>query len=133
MKLSPLKPQFFKPQFFKLGDIAVIVLAAVLTLGIALRVYSGEAASSRIVVRGQERTWIFPMDAEESLSAAGPIGETRVKISGGRAAIVSSPCSAQTCVAAGELHRSGQWTACLPNMVFILIEGRDDAVDAISW
>ena len=53
----------------------------------------------------------------------------------GKAAIVASPCSGQTCVAAGALHKNGQWTACLPNRVFILIEGAEgeDAIDAVSW
>ena len=119
-----------KPPLIKPADILIIALTASLSFVIALRVYSGDA--SQIVIRGQERIWIFPVDAEELVSASGPLGETRVKISGGRAAVISSPCGAQTCVAAGELHRSGQWTACLPNMVFIRIEGKDDAVDAIS-
>ena len=124
-KKSPLKP----------FDIPVIALALALALVIALRVYSGEAASSRVVVRDPESTWIFPINAEEIVSATGPLGETVVSIHEGRAAIVSSPCSGQACVAAGELRRNGQWVACLPNRVFLRIEGakEPDAIDAVSW
>ena len=116
-------------------DIPVIALAAVLTVTIAVIVYNRDSSSSRVIIRGPDKTWIFPLDAEEELSVSGSIGETRVLIHNGRAAIVSSPCSGQTCVAAGELHRNGQWAACLPNMVFLVIEGAEgtDAVDAAAW
>ena len=116
-------------------DIPVIALSVAMTLAIALTVYSGGTASSSVIVRSTERTWIFSINAEETLSAAGPLGETLVSIHEGRPAIVSSPCSGQICVAAGRLHRSGQWVACLPNRVFVLIQGGmvPDAVDAVSW
>ena len=116
-------------------DIPVIVLALALTLVIALKVYSGGADSSRVIVRSPDRTWIFPIDADETVSVLGPLGETVVRIHNNRASIVSSPCSGQTCIAAGGLHRSGQWVACLPNRIFLRIEGaiESDAVDALSW
>ena len=123
MKKIPLKPL----------DIPVIILAAVPTFFIGS---SGRGtAYSKVVVKGEGKTWIFPLEAEERISVAGSIGETLVEIHNGRAAIVSSPCSGQTCVAAGGLYKNGQWTACLPNRVFILIEGTEnqDAVDAASW
>ena len=123
MKKNPLKPL----------DIPVIALALALTLFIGS--YGRKTASSRVVVRGQNKTWIFPLQAEELVSVSGSIGETLVEIHNGRATIVSSPCGGQTCVAAGELHKNGQWTACLPNRVFILIEGAksENAVDAATY
>lgn len=116
-------------------DIPVIVLALLLCMAVAAAVYSGGTSSSRVIVRGPDRTWIFPLDAEEELTVAGAIGETVIKIQKRTAAIVSSPCGGQTCVAAGELHKNGQWAACLPNRVFLLVEGSQgrDAVDAASW
>ena len=118
----------------KVFDVPVIALALAVTLYIGVKVYSGEAVPSRVVIRGPDKTWVFPLDAEELVIVDGPLGETGVKISGGRAAIVSSPCGGQTCVAAGEIHKNGQWAACLPNRVFLLVEGEGgDAVDAASW
>ena len=116
-------------------DIPVIALAIALTLVIGGVVYSRDAASSRVIIRGPGKAWVYPLDAEEQVIVPGIIGETKVKISGGRALIVSSPCGGQTCVAAGELHKNGQWAACLPNGVFLLIEGAEgkDAVDAAAW
>jgi len=122
MKLKPL-------------DIPVIILALGLTVIIGMKAYGRGTDSLSVAVKGQYKTWIFPIEAEERVSVAGPLGETLVEIRDGRAAIVSSPCNGQTCVAAGELHKNGQWAACLPNRVFILIEGAGsaDAIDAASW
>ena len=118
---------------FKPLDILVIALAAAFAICLGGSVYSREKSSSRVIIRGPDKTWIFPLDAEEKVTVTGSAGETTVRIHGGRAAIVSSPCGGQTCVAAGEMHRNGQWAACLPNMVFILIEGGGESIDAASW
>lgn len=120
-------------------DILVIVLAAALTVTTALMVYSGKSSSLRVIIRGSDKSWVYPLDTEAQVDVPGPLGETRVEIHDGHAAIVSSPCVGQTCVAAGEVHKNGQWVACLPNRVVVLIEGTDtkspltddgDAIDA---
>ena len=120
---------------FKPLDIVVIVLSAVLTLAIGSLVYSGESSTSRVIIRGPDRTWVFPLDAETIVDVPGPIGETVVRIHNGEAAIVFSPCNGQTCVSAGGLHKNGQWAACLPNQVFVLVEGANDqdVIDAAAW
>ena len=120
-------------RLFKPLDIFVIALAAALTLCLGGAVYSREKSSSHVVIRGPDKTWIYPLDAEEKVTVTGSAGETTVLIHGGRAAIVASPCGGQTCVAAVEMHRNGQWAACLPNRVFVLIEGGGDSIDAASW
>jgi hypothetical protein len=116
-------------------DIPVIALAVALTVIVGWQAYGRGTNSLSVVVRGPDKTWIFPLEAEERISVAGSIGETLVEIHKGRATIVSSPCNGQTCVAAGELSKNGQWAACLPNRVFILIEGAadTDGIDAASW
>jgi hypothetical protein len=129
MKLPPHKP-LLKP-----FDIPVIVLAVALPVIVGRQAYDHGTNSLSVVVKGPDKTWIFPLEAEERISVEGSIGETLVEIRKGRAAIVSSPCNGQTCVAAGELSKNGQWAACLPNRVFILIEGAadTDGIDAASW
>jgi hypothetical protein len=118
----------------KVFDIPVVALGVLLILAIAAKVYNREAASSRVVIRGNEKTWVFPLDAEESVLVTGVLGETRVEIHNGRAAIVSSPCAGQTCVASGDLHKNGQWAACLPNGVLVLVEGtHEEVIDAAVW
>jgi hypothetical protein len=122
--------------FLKMGDFAAIAVSLALIVLSALAVYAAPQSEARVVVRGPDRAWIFPLDAEERVSVEGPAGETVVEISGGRARVLSSPCANQTCVAAGHIHRQGEWAACLPNKVFVSIEGSGDdkdALDASAW
>jgi hypothetical protein len=115
-------------------DIVIIVLSAALAIAAGAAVYSGESSALHVTIRGPDKTWYYPLDAEADVVVSGSIGETRVLIHGGQAAIVSSPCGGQTCIAAGALNKNGQWAACLPNRVFVLVGGaeRGDAVDAAS-
>jgi hypothetical protein len=117
-------------------DFVVIGLSLALTGFAAYMVYGNPGSSLRVVVQGAGDTWVFPIDAEEQVTVPGPLGETVVEISGGRAHVLSSPCANQTCIAAGHINEDGQWVACLPNNVFVLIEGSDNGsgiLDTRTW
>jgi hypothetical protein len=126
MRLSPFKPL----------DFCIIGVSCALTALSAVAVYGRSRDAERVIVQGEDNTWVFPLDAEESVSVSGPLGETVVEISGGQSRVLSSPCANQTCVAAGHLNRQGQWAACLPNKVFVYIEGTGDGdttLDSTTW
>jgi hypothetical protein len=124
-----LKPFDYVSFFLALG----IVLSALIP------VYGGPGDQYTISLKGESGTWVFPRDAEETVTVPGPLGDTVVEIRGGRARVLSSPCQNQTCVAAGYIHRHGQWTACLPNRVLVSVEGgggnsgEDGEIDAAAW
>ena len=119
----------------KILDMAIILLALCLTGFSTYRAYIKPQNSSQIMIRGTDRQWIYPLDAEETVIVAGPLGETVIRIQGKEAWVESSPCANQTCVGAGHIKRQGVWTACLPNNVFLMIEGTDEEtlVDGTAW
>jgi hypothetical protein len=63
------------------------------------------------------------------------LGDTLVEIRGKAVFIEASPCRNKTCIAAGSIDKPGQWLACLPNEVFVSIEGRraDEGLDATAF
>jgi hypothetical protein len=88
------------------------------------------------MIQGSSGVWVFPLDAEETITVPGLLGDTVVEIRDHRAHVLSSPCDNQTCVAAGHIDSDGQWVACLPNNVFVMIEGADDIneiLDTTAW
>jgi hypothetical protein len=103
--------------------------------------HGGGGGQASVKLTGEGGTWVFPRDAEETVTVPGPLGDTVVEIRGGRARVLSSPCQNQTCVAAGYIHSHGQWTACLPNRVMVSVENDSGAaaseeggeVDAAAW
>jgi hypothetical protein len=120
----------------KIPDIVIILLGLGLTGFSAFAVYVSPEVSTRVMIQGPDQLWIFPLDAEETVVVRGPLGNTVVKIDGNQAWVESSPCDNQTCVASGHIRQPGAWTACLPNNVFLMIEGNDEPEnfpDSIAW
>jgi hypothetical protein len=125
----------------KAFDIVSFVLALLLIFLAVIPIYGGGGGQASIKLKGEGGTWVFPQDAEETVTVPGPLGDTVVEIRGGRARVLSSPCQNQTCIAAGYIHSHGQWTACLPNRVMVSVESGSGAadskeggeVDAAAW
>jgi hypothetical protein len=119
----------------KVLDLVIIVLALALTGFSAFTVYVKPRNTIQVLVQGQGNKWIFPLDAEETVAVAGPLGKTVVRIHGNQAWVESSPCDNQTCVASGHANQQGDWVACLPNNVFLMLEGSDTIgkIDRGAW
>ena len=118
----------------KIPDILIILAAAGVTFFSAYNAYIKPQGQALVLIRGQGGEWAFPVNAEETVTVTGPLGDTVVKISGNHAWVESSPCENQTCVASGFLARQGQWAACLPNNVLLMIHGTGGGnVDALAW
>ena len=120
----------------KIPDIVIILLALGLTGFSAYSAYLRPSHTTRILIQGQKKSWVFPQTAEETVNVPGPLGTTVVRIHENQAWVESSPCGNKTCVASGCIRYRGAWVACLPNEVFLLMEGNDEqssTVDAVAW
>jgi hypothetical protein len=120
----------------KITDIVIILLAIGLTVFLAFAAYAKPQNTTQVLIEGENQKWIFPLDAEETVSVKGPLGTSVVKIHGNEAWFESSPCDNQTCVGMGHVNSRMQWVACLPNNVFLIIEGSDDIrklTDTGAW
>jgi hypothetical protein len=117
-------------------DIVMILLALGLTGASAFAAYVKPQNTIQVLINGSGREWVFPLDADESVAVPGPLGDTIVRIRDNQAWVESSPCTNQVCVAAGHVNAQGEWVACLPNNVFLMIEGKEvrrHAPDSTSW
>ncbi len=122
------------PIKLKVFDGIVIVFALFITVCAALSVYRPGGSDGNFVIEASGRRWTYPSDAVALVEAEGPLGISVVEIRDGTVRMVSSPCPDETCVAVGSISRAGQWIACLPNQVFIYVEGKDqNDVDGATW
>jgi hypothetical protein len=102
----------------------VAILAAAAAIAVAsAAAYSGGGGARRAIVTGRSGEWIYPLDADRTIEVAGPLGSSRLEIHDKSIHFADSPCPNKTCVAAGNISTAGQWLACLPNEVFVRIEG----------
>ena len=122
----------------KIADIAIIILAIGITVFSAFKIYARPGNNFKVAIQGPDRTWVFPLDAEETVRVKGALGyDTVVRISGGEVWAESSPCENQLCVGMGRINADSWWAwiACLPNNVMIMIEGSNEngISDAAAW
>jgi len=118
-------------------DIGITIPMLGIVAASFIAAYSGAGGGGSVFLKSADNEWVFPVDAVETLTVAGPLGDTIVEINGEGARIASSPCLNQTCVAAGLIRSPGQWAACLPNQVMLyIVEGETNNqhdVDAEAW
>lgn len=111
----------------------VAIAAAVAAIVVAsAAAYSGGGGERRAVVTGRSGEWIYPLDADRTIEVSGPLGSSRLEIHDKSIHFADSPCPNKTCIAAGSIREAGQWLACLPNEVFVRIEGGEKNAGGID-
>lgn len=118
----------------KAGDVAVIALLAAFN-AFAYGWYADRGAAgdrARVTVSGDDRVLRFELEPARQVRLAGPLGVSVLEIGGGRARFLDSPCPGKYCIHSGWLSRSGDYAACLPNGIGLLIE-RGETWDSINY
>ncbi len=117
----------------RLLDAALIIFSVLVVGGFSVFAYGGGGKSSSVIIEASGKRWIYPLGADRTERVHGPIGDTVVVISGGKAFIQDSPCRDKICIQMGKISGHRQWIACLPNKVIVSIgggpgEGKPDEV-----
>ena len=118
----------------KLLDVVAVLLSLLVAGFLAVQVYGRDAPPARVMIQTGESTSVYPLDSDRTIEAEGPLGTTIVKIEEGVARVASSPCPNKLCIKSGRLSRKGDWSACMPNKVFVRITGTSaEGVDAGTY
>jgi len=126
----------------KILDILIILFVVSFTLYTAYSVYIKPKSFSQILIQGQNDVWTFPLGSNQTVIVPGPLGNTIIHIKDNQTWVESSPCINQTCVSRGIINSQGQWAACLPNHVLLLINENNNEqkkhnggsdLDVIAW
>jgi hypothetical protein len=122
MKLRPL-------------DFVAIVVAVLAVVGASAFAYGSNSDPTTVSIQTDHGEFLYPLNEPRMIDVEGPIGVTIVEIDGNRVRVTESPCRDKICIAAGWLENTDDWTACLPNRVFVRVEGgeRSDGVDAQTF
>lgn len=113
-------------------DVMIIGLSVAALVLLSVIVYGGPA-SETLVISADSGDWVYPLSASRTIEVPGKLGVTVVIIDQGQARIIDSPCTNKLCLASPPISKTGEWSACLPNGVFIRIEGarKSDEIDAV--
>jgi hypothetical protein len=115
-------------------DTAAIVVSVLVLALFCLNAFSKNGNPLRVFVKSDTEESIYTLDTDASFTVKGPLGLTKVVITGSKAFIAESCCPALTCVHSAPAQKPGDWIACLPNRVLVTIEQRSESeVDATSY
>lgn len=102
------------------------VILFVVGFGICATSFMTAAAKKQgsplLLVTSPTAEYVYPLDRDDIIHIQGLEGVTEIKIQQGQASYTDSPCANKTCMAAPPVHRNGDWSACLPNGIFMRVE-----------
>jgi len=106
----------------KFIDIIIIALALLIII-LSLYLIGPLKGNPLVTVSSGGSQWAYDLSVDSTATFSGPVGKTTIEIKDSSVRVVSSDCVNKVCVSAGKISKVGQWIICLPNEVFILIEG----------
>ncbi len=105
------------------ADLVILLITIVIITGLSVSIYGRTGEASQVRIEGSGQEWIYPLDQDSWIHIPGPLGDTEVVIEEGKVHVHDSACRNKICVTTGIIERVGQWIICLPNDVFVRIEG----------
>jgi hypothetical protein len=104
-----------------------IVLIVVFSIGIAIfssQVYGQPTSNPVVRIESSGSHWLYALDEDATPVIPGKHDTMPVTIRDGAAFVEWCDCCPQRiCVSTGSIRRTGDWIVCLPNEIFISIEG----------
>jgi hypothetical protein len=119
----------------KLFDYFIIGISIIIVAISSYNIYSSSSDERVLRIDASGTDYLYPLDKDAEIEIEGSIGPTHIIIHNGEAHISESPCDNKLCILMGSISKTGQWAACMPNRVFISIEGGkdDQEIDVLSY
>ena len=110
----------------------VLLIAAVLALFLLRNRQEKETGNNAVVtVRTADGEAIYPLNKDGVFSLNG--GTNTLVIENGEAWVSEADCPDKICMGMGKISKNGEFIACLPNQVIIVVEGGEESpVDGIT-
>lgn len=113
--------------------VLIIVICAAIAV-LSFSVYHDDTQPFMVSVKTESGLSLYRLDQNRRLAVKGPIGTTLIEIVDAEVRVVSSPCRDKLCVLKGTLKKNGDWTACMPNRVYVSIQGKvEEGLDEFSY
>ena len=120
----------------KFADILLILLFVVTIIYFSLIFFAkNKSPVKQVVIESGKNIWYYQLDKNKELKIEGNLGKSTIKIEDGFVFFENSPCPNKLCVQSSAITKNGEWIACLPNGVFVRIEGKDESseLDGTSY
>ena len=113
-----------KHKLFKPLDYLILLISIVICILSIIYAFSNRGGTPHVIITTPQGEFMYQLDTDQVLEFEGHIGISQIEIVNGTARFLHSPCSNKTCVASMPISHNGEWSACLPNGIFMRIEGQ---------
>lgn len=115
----------------KIGDkILILLLIPFLVFSIFLSRFDTNNNKALIINNnGIEKK--YSLNQKQIVEIEGKLGKVKIEIENNRARFIESNCKDKLCIKKGWISSVGEYSACLPNGIFIIIIGERE-IDGIS-
>jgi len=118
----------------KIGDIFIVLIALTVCVFSIMGISSRVHGNTILTVESPEGVWKYSLDKDGTYEIPGENGNSIIGIKDGDAFFIESECPNKTCVLSAPISKGGEWIGCLPNRVFIRIEGEEKTeFDAVGY
>lgn len=114
------------------SDKLLIIFLATLTLFSYSIAGSGKQGEEIRLEADGKIVGTYSLRKNETLEIKGALGTSKIVVKDGKASFLSSPCKNKVCIHQGEVGKSGQMAACLPNKLVVRVLGGDGDYDAVT-
>lgn len=116
----------------------VILFACAILLPLLFTRYGvvGSAGTQARIMTGAREFAVVPLQRNQSYRVDGYLGVSEIEVRDGRIRFLSSPCPGKQCVTSGWASRGGEFVACVPNRVSLVVLGQGaggDYYDSITF
>ena len=106
--------------------VGALLIAALLVLLIIRNRQEAKTGTDAVaVVRTPEGEEVYPLNKDGVFSLNG--GTNTLVIENGEAWVSEADCPDKICMGMGKISRDGEFIACLPNQVIIVVEGGEES------
>lgn len=119
----------------KAFDFIAIIVSLIVFVSLFFAGSEEKDNQAMLIIKSENKQAVYPLSQDKTITVEGPVGKSVIIIQNGTAGFKSSDCKDKLCVLMGTINKSGEWAACLPNRVFISIEGAENAqkYDSLSY
>lgn len=108
----------------------ILILLSFAVCGVSLFLaFSGNKGTPLVIITGPQGEYIYRLEENITVEIQGHQGVSVIEINHGKAEFLDSPCANKTCVASFPISKNGEWSACLPNGIFMRIESQEEESD----
>ncbi|MDC7244446.1 MAG: NusG domain II-containing protein [Sphaerochaetaceae bacterium] len=118
-------------------DIIIFIISLSISI-LSFTLYTTLDGALEVHVTSGGKEWVYDLSVDTTETFTGPVGTTTMEIKNNSVHVHDSDCKNQICVLMGWISKPGEWVACLPNNVFIVIQGtveeaEGETADEISY